>query len=194
MAQDWDIKARGSACRACATAFKDQETYYAALVLGEGAYARADYCAACWPRALVDAAPYSRWKGVFRMPPPAPTEPLKRENAEALLRRLMEQEDEANRNPIFILAVMLERRKLLVERDVQRREDGILIRVYEHRKTGDTFIVPDPNLRLDQVEAVQKQVIALLEGPGGSGAGGSTEAAADKPAADGGGSSPAGDA
>jgi hypothetical protein len=60
--------------------------------------------------------------------------------------------------------VMLERKRLLVERDVQHREDGKMIRVYEHRKTGEMFLIPDPRLRLDQLETVQQQVVTLLGG------------------------------
>ena len=62
----------------------------------------------------------------------------------------------------FILAVMLERQKVLVETDAQHMPSGIL-RVYEHRKDGDVFLIRDPNVSLDQVEAMQQEVIDLLE-------------------------------
>jgi len=35
--------------------------------------------------------------------------------------------------------------------------------IYEQAKTGDVFTISDPNLRLDQLEAVQRDVAALLE-------------------------------
>ena len=35
--------------------------------------------------------------------------------------------------------------------------------VYEQPKTGDIFTIVDPDLRLDQLEAVQKDVAHLLE-------------------------------
>ena len=76
----------------------------------------------------------------------------------------MEVEEEANRNAVFILAVMLERRRVLVERDVQVREDGVKVRFYEHRQTGETFVVPDPGLKLAELEHVQEEVVALLGG------------------------------
>jgi hypothetical protein len=60
---------------------------------------------------------------------------------------------------------MLERNRLLVERDLQTNDQGTLIRVYEHKKTGETFLIPDPKLRLDQLEVVQQEVITLLGGP-----------------------------
>ena len=63
-----------------------------------------------------------------------------------------------------VLAVMLERGKQLVERDAKPHESGGILRIYEHKKSGDTFIVLDPRLRLDQLGEVQNQVVALLSG------------------------------
>jgi uncharacterized protein (DUF2384 family) len=87
---------------------------------------------------------------------------LKKETAESLLRQFMETDDPSRRNAIFILAVMLERRRVLAERDVQAREDGVKVRVYEHRKTGETFLVPDPGLKLAELAHVQREVMDLL--------------------------------
>lgn len=162
MAQDWDIKPRSEACQKCNVPFADKQVYHAALVYGEQGYVRGDYCQGCWPSCEKSAMPYSMWKGVFRMPPPPPEEPLKKETAESLLRKLIMDEDDSKGSVIYILAVMLERKRVLVEKDVKKRPDGIWIRVYEHRKSGETFIVADPRLRLDRVEEVQKEVVALL--------------------------------
>jgi hypothetical protein len=38
--------------------------------------------------------------------------------------------------------------------------------IYEHGATGDVFIVPDPQLRLDQLESVQNEVANLLQTAG----------------------------
>jgi hypothetical protein len=62
----------------------------------------------------------------------------------------------------YILALMLERKRILKEREVKRGEDGTLTRIYEHPKTGDIFVIPDPELRLDQVAEVQQQVAEQL--------------------------------
>ena len=71
---------------------------------------------------------------------------------------------EPNRNVIYILAVLLERKRILTERDVQTRDDDIVTRVYEHRQTGEVFLIPDPRLHLDQLEEVQKEVVLMLGG------------------------------
>jgi hypothetical protein len=62
---------------------------------------------------------------------------------------------------------MLERKRLLKEVEVKRSEDGSLLRIYEHTKSGEVFIIPDPQLRLDQVAEVQAQVAGYLGGPPG---------------------------
>lgn len=164
MAQDWDIKARSEACQACETPFEDKQPYFSALLFGHQGYARADYCETCWSNKDESVSPYSTWQGVFKKPPPEPEEPLKKETAESLLRRLMQDEGDSQRNVIYILAVMLERKRILVERDVQTHDDGTMIRIYEHRKTGETFLIPDPRLRLDQLQHVQQEVINMLGG------------------------------
>ncbi len=62
----------------------------------------------------------------------------------------------------YLLAVMLERKKMLKEVEVKRAVGGALTRIYEHTKTGEVFVVPDPELRLDQIEQVQQEVASLL--------------------------------
>ena len=60
---------------------------------------------------------------------------------------------------------MLERKKLLKEIETKNAPDGQLTRIYEHTKTGEVFVIPDPQLRMDQIAQVQQEVAGLL-GPG----------------------------
>jgi hypothetical protein len=60
------------------------------------------------------------------------------------------------------LAVMLERKRLLKVKEQMTRDEKRIF-IYEQPKTGDIFTIPDPNLRLDQLEHVQKDVADLLE-------------------------------
>ena len=62
----------------------------------------------------------------------------------------------------YILAVMLERKRLLKVKE-QLVRDGKRVFVYEHPKTGDLFTIVDPDLQLNQLEEVQRDVAALLE-------------------------------
>jgi hypothetical protein len=57
---------------------------------------------------------------------------------------------------------MLERKRLLrIKEQVTR--DGRRVFIYEHPQTGDVFTIIDPDLKLDQLEQVQRDVGTLLE-------------------------------
>ena len=109
--------------------------------------------------------PFSLWDGVYLEPVKEERkEPLKKEDAGELLRRLITLDDPAMRNVVYVLAVMLERSKILVERDSKMLEDNTIRRVYEDRKNGDTFVIIDPRLRMENLSEVQQQVVSLLSG------------------------------
>jgi len=162
--QEWQIKPRAAACRFCGQAFINGQTYVSSLRLSGGEYERSDCCEGCWNKENLAADSFSTWRAIFQAEPPPP-EVLKKETAEALLRRLIEKNDPQYRNSIFILAVMLERRRILAEKDVRQQDGDATLRVYEHRQTGETFIVADPMLSLDQLGHVQAEVVSLLSGP-----------------------------
>lgn len=168
MAQEWNIRPRGHVCSICAQPLEDKKPCVSVLRETESGYERMDCHAECWKQYPHDWEPFSFWEGIYEAPVPAEkrVKPLKKENAEELLRRLVTLEDPAMANVVYVLAVMLERSKILVERDTKPHEGGGVLRIYEHRKTGDTFIVLDPKLRLDQLGEVQKQVVELLSGEG----------------------------
>lgn len=164
MSQEWDIKPRGESCHKCQTPFIDNQAYYSVLQFGSEGYQRGDFCDNCKPDSK-SIGIVSYWKGLYKTPPPPPEEALKKETAESLLRKLIEDNDATKVNVIYILAVMLERKRILVERDIQTRDDGNTIRVYEHRATGDSFLITEPHLQLNQLEHVQLEVINMLGGP-----------------------------
>jgi hypothetical protein len=160
---EWQVRAASPRCDGCGKAFADGEALTSRLTMEPGAgYTRRDLCPGCVPQASGDAV--SAWRTVYHQPPPV-EEPLKKETAESLLRHLIEARDESKLAAIFVLAVMLERKRQLIERDVQLLENGHRRRIYEHRGTGETFVIIDPRLRLDDLEKVQTEVVALLGGP-----------------------------
>lgn len=159
--ENWSVRKCSTACAKCGNEFVDKQTIYSQLSFEEGEYIRRDFCKLC--RDKRDQG-LSLWKTQYIVPPPPAEEAVKKETAESLLRRLMAKENEEDLNAIFILAVMLERKKILVERDVQTAERGRKLRVYEHKKTGESFVVVDPELKLDELEKVQEEVVVLLGG------------------------------
>jgi hypothetical protein len=164
---EWNIQSRAHGCEACARHFADRQPYHTALFEQKGGIVRRDLCEPCWQ--AEDAAGVraragfiSHWQGVYEAPPPPPAEPIQKENAESLLRKLIELNDPRHAAAGYILAVMLERKRLLKVKE-QLQRDGQRVFIYEQPRTGDVFTIPDPNLQLNQLEQVQRDVAALLE-------------------------------
>jgi hypothetical protein len=157
----WSVRKCSKVCDKCEKVFEDKEVIFSCLLFEQGEYRREDFCRKC--RNAMGSG-LSSWKTVYIVPLPASEEAVKKETAESLLRKLIARENEDDLNAVFILTVMLERKKILIERDVQRAEDGRKLRIYEHRKTGESFMVVDPELRLDELEQVQEDVVVLLGG------------------------------
>lgn len=163
MQQDWNIRLRAEACDATAKPFDEGETFYTALYReGEG-FLRRDLCEEAWAALAADPqapVPFSSWRSKFEPPAPPPPEPLPRDDAEGMLRRLLESNDPAHTNTRYLLAVMLERKRIL--RPQPSEDKGIL--VYERAGTGETFLITDPHLALSDLARVQEEVSALLSG------------------------------
>jgi len=163
---DWNIQSRAHACAECQKPFADKQAYHTVLFDQRAGLQRLDICQVCWEKQYSEGARerkgfISYWQGVYEAPPP-PSEPIKKENAESLLRRLIELNDPNYIPAGYILAVMLERKRLLKVKEQFLRE-GQRVFVYEHPKTGDVFTIVDPGLQLNQLENVQRDVASLLE-------------------------------
>ena len=163
---DWNIQSRAQACAACGKGFADKDTYHTVLFEENRELRRADICGVCWQQQAGAGARerqgfISYWQGVFEVPPVA-VEPIHKDNAESLLRKLIELNDPRYIPASYILAVMLERKRVLkIKEQVVR--DGKRVFIYEQPKTGDSFTITDPHLQLSQLEQVQRDVAALLE-------------------------------
>lgn len=164
---DWNIQSRAHACQACRKPFADKQPFHTALFDQKQGYERLDVCEDCWRERhglgpLESKEFISHWQSVYNTPPSAPPDAIQKDTAESLLRKLTEQNDPTHAAARYILAVMLERKRILKVK-AQLSRDNHRIFVYEHGKTGDLFHIPDPNLQLDQLEEVQRDVAHLLE-------------------------------
>jgi hypothetical protein len=168
-ADTWHIRSRGRECAATHRPFEDGEPIVTALFPDpdSSGYLRKDFTLAAWDERPADTdRPFSVWRGKFTATiAEEKPEVVGKENAEAIFKRLVEEDEDHTANTRYILAVMLERQKLLRETDNQRTDGGFL-RIYEHRKTGEVFIIKDPDISLSEIEKVQEEVIVLLENGG----------------------------
>ena len=162
LANDWPIKHRADACAKTQRPFDPGEQFYTLLFReGEG-FRREDLSEEAWTTRNENIRPFSFWKTRYEPPPPPPVETLGKETAEEILRRLLAENNPANANACFVLAVMLERKRVLKPIQTDQSE-GQPVLVYEHAKTGDVFIVPDVRLKLDELDNVKTEIAALLK-------------------------------
>jgi hypothetical protein len=162
--ENWNIRSRAHACAHTGNPFTQGESFYTALFddPATGDLIRRDFSLAAWDEARALAEPFSFWKSTYEPPVnDAKPEVVEKENAESLLRRLIEENSPGSENTRYILAVMLERKKILKHTATRDSDDASFL-IYEHPKSGEIYIIRDPELKLDQVEAVQREVSLLL--------------------------------
>ena len=165
MQQAWNIKTRAHECARTGRPFEEGEVFHTAIYFDteSGEFVRRDVGLDAWQDETAERAPLAYWRTEYVKPTSAPPKPefATKESAESLLRRLTEEDQEHTEHARYILALMLERKKQLVPKEKKHTEHGIML-LYEHRKSGEVFIIRDPELRLDELEAVQDEVAMLL--------------------------------
>src|SRR5258706_41160 len=164
---EWNIQSRSHHCQSCEKPFADKQVYHTLLFDEKEDFRRSDICESCWRGQYSQGASdrkgfVSHWQGIYEAPPAAPPDPIQKENAESLLRKVIGSNDPKFIPAAYILAVILERKRLLKIKE-QIKTEGRRIFIYEKPRTGDLFTINDPDLQLNQLEAVQRDVASLLE-------------------------------
>ena len=161
LTQEWNIQPRAVVCARTGEPFAKGDRVYSALYWRDGKYERIDVTQAAWEARNDNIEPLSAWQADFVPPPPAPVEALRKDDAEGLLRRLMTENEPGSRNARYILALMLERKKVV--RQIERqKQDGRSTLVYEHVPSGEVWLIEDPALKLGELASVQDEVARLL--------------------------------
>ena len=159
LANEWPIKHRSDTCQATQRPFVPGVWFYTLLYREDDGFRREDLSEEAWRNRNENIQPFSFWKTKFEREAPHP-EPLAKENAEELFRHLIVQ-PEASPQACFVLAIMLERKRVLKQVRAEN-SGGHRLLFYEHVTNGDVFIVTDPQLRLGDLERVQAEVMQLL--------------------------------
>lgn len=164
MQQIWSIRSRAHECALTARPFEDGEIFHTAIYFDPDAndYVRRDVSIDAWPQELLERKPIASWKTMYQKAiVEAKPEIAPKESAMELLQRFIEEGDPKTENARYILALMLERKRLIVQTAV-KEIDGNQMLFYENKKTGEIFIVRDPELKLDEVAQIQEEVATIL--------------------------------
>jgi hypothetical protein len=165
LAQEWNIQSRALQCAVSGRPFMKGDRVYSALYWRDGQYTRVDLSEEAWNARNENIGPVSSWQTDFVPPAPPAPEALKKDDAESLLRRLAAENAPATLNARYILALMLERKKVLRQIERQRPGEGLSVLVYEHLPSGEVWLIEDPGLKLGELKAVQDEVAHLLARP-----------------------------
>ncbi len=164
MIQNWSIRSRAPQCALSERPFAEGEVFHTAIYFDPetSGYLRRDVAIDVWPQEIAERKPIAYWRATY-----SPTiveakpEVASKEGAMALLQRFIEEDEPATENARYILALMLERKRILSP-TATKEVDGNKMLFYENKKTGEVFIVRDPDLRLDELAQLQDEVAMLL--------------------------------
>jgi len=164
MQQNWSIRSRAHTCAVTGRPFEDGESFHTTIYFDpeENGYVRRDVCAEAWAQELEQRKPVAAWKTIYsKVLAEAKPEITPKEGAQALLQRFIEEGDPRTENARYILALMLERKRQL-HQTAEKEVDGAKMLFYENKKTGEIFIVRDPELKLSEMADMQDEVATLL--------------------------------
>jgi hypothetical protein len=148
-------------CAVTGTPFVEGEFFYTLLFDHEGQYERLDLSETAWEERKKDPSasiPFSLWRSAYELRVKPTPEAFPNNDPERMLRHLLASNDIKNLHIIYILGVMLERKKIL--KPLPSTQPSLL--VYEHASTGETFLIEDPHLSLENLLQVQQEVSVLL--------------------------------
>lgn len=163
---NWNIKGCSDQCVNCKKTFLDGEMYSCRLFLIEDGPRREDYCKDCWENHKngSGAKAYSFWQGRFKAEP----EPIE-ENVieEPLLKRLLKKwidsKERLHQCFCYVLALMLERKKIFKLRPPVSNAPGDEQMVYEDKETGETYILDNPKLTLAELHEIEHDLHILMD-------------------------------
>ena len=173
MPTDWDIQKGKTQCGKCQSRFLDDQPYHSLLRLDADPLVRDDYCQRCWAQevaaTLAGLVRYAAWSGRMKIVLPIPKEePIPKDHAQALFRRLLSSQDPNTKRVLFVLAVMLERKKILKRQTVIGGNGGgdnkKQMLLYTHAQTTESIVIEDPQIPLAGWNEVQQEVKRLLAG------------------------------
>lgn len=165
--QDWKIRSTGARCSVSGQEFEDEQDFYTCIFDDpeSDGFIRRDYSVEAWEevRKTLQPPPFSFWKSTYKAPRKEKVEDVSEDALmERILREFVEEDDLKTEKARYILALMLERKKILLHTDTKQTDTGQWM-FYEHTASGDVFVIADPALQLSEVEDVQVEVIELLK-------------------------------
>jgi len=164
---NWEVQKRKNFCFQCQKEFEHNKKYTSALFFNEKEEVlREDYCQTCWNE-KENRNSFSSWQGTY-IKIVTEVKIDKKKIIEDLFKQYLHSPDPQHKNYCYILALMLERKKIISEKNkkIKSKNTGKKLVIYEHNKTGEAFIIEDPEIALSEVGPLQREIVKILEEKG----------------------------
>lgn len=156
---DWEIKSRAERCAVSGKPFREGEEFMSVLFQGGEGLDRVDLSLAAWKDwDAGDREPLSNWKSRFQPGPEPESETVDKQDAESELRRLLDKGSPESAKLCRLLALLLERKRILKLRERIDQPDRRLL-VFEHTDTQESFIVPDVDFSLAELDGLRDEIM-----------------------------------
>ncbi len=161
----WNIAGCSTKCAKCSKEFEDDNHYHCRLSLAVDGPQREDYCAQCWEEIEVKSVEkYSYWQGRYKSKPvQVKEEPIKEDVSKRLLKKWIDSTERLHQCFCYILSLMLLRKKSFQQKPSLKTDQGKEQLVYEDRETGETYVLEDPRLTLQELDQVEGQLQEMLK-------------------------------
>ncbi len=161
---DYKISRSTRTCIACEKQFNEGEEYFAAIFEGPEQFLRKEFCAACWAgdtgREAAEGS-YSHWKVRVPEKPAERKHKLDVRAASTFFRRLAGSDEPHKRDFAYLLALLLMRKKVLVQRETTRNGEKDFM-VLRFRGEDEDYRTEDPHLPAEALERVKDDLGSLL--------------------------------
>lgn len=169
MNNNWEVQKNGTACLECETPFKDGESVNTVLYFNEdNTVTRKDFCSKCFT-AEKKEGDCVFWKIKFKEKKKETSVVDKKAIVEELFKEYLHSSEPVHSKYCYIMALMLERKKVLVEKKnkkITNKSSGRRMFFYEHAKSGEVFIVHDPDIDLFEISSLQREITEILDAKG----------------------------
>ncbi len=170
--ETWRLSVCSKHCYATNKAFEDNEPIVTALFLNpeSGSYSRRDWSESAWDSLNKEELNhFSFWHSTYQRKAKGALLQEVENSIEAEFRRSLAEVDSSEESIIacYLLALLLERRKGLVEKDVKAmtRADGspYWVRVYEFKSSNEVCFVEDPDIDLNSIDETQSKFVRYFD-------------------------------
>ena len=166
---NWDHVGRpGASCDGCEATFAEADDFYSLLFMNSDGLSRREVCPDCYAKIADDA--FAFWKSTVQPPDSSRPRPLDVNFLVEFFERLNAKKDDERQLQIcYIVALILIRKKTLIQLPSGSNENGEILRVrFKQDEVEKVHEIPVPVLTADKMELIRDDLGRIFNLQGGA--------------------------